>query len=263
MPGLPPRPRLHPLKARKLIPRPLPQPLQRGPHLRQLALQPQPRAIIRAAIELDVDLALGLARGVGGVLAQRLGDELDVEGRLHQRGQVVAGPRAEGLQQGGGQLLEEVRQHERGERGGGGGDFGVDGHEEEKRLGDVGPHFGRAGGRGDPGRGGDAVGDEGGEGVGEGAGVGLKEAGVDLGEDVVDGLGFFGQGDGEVGFEVRDEPGDESGAEGFEVAEGEEHAEVLVGEVSCFAAGMENVQLTLLLVSIMSRLGSVDDLPAL
>ena len=259
---LSPRARLRPLEARKLIPRPLPQPLQRGPHLRQLALQLQPRGIIRAAVQLHVDLALRLARRVGGVLAQRLGHELDVQGRLHQRRQGVARAGAEGFQQGGGELLEEVRQDGYGERLGGGGDFGVDGHEEEEGFVDVRPHFGGARGGGDPGRGGDARADEGGERFTEGARVGLEEAGVDLGEDVVDGCGLFGELNGEVGFELGDELGDDGGAEGFEVAEGEEHAKVL-GVVSCFVIGLGNVSLTRLLASIVSLLVSMDDLPTL
>ena len=77
-------------------------------------------------------------------------------------------------------------------------------YENQKGLVDVGSDFGGAVGGREPGWGGDALSDDVGEAVGDGAGVGLEDAFVDLGEDVIDGFGFFGEGDGEESFEVGD-----------------------------------------------------------
>jgi hypothetical protein len=55
----------------------------------------------------------------------------------------------------------------------------------------------------------------------------LEEAGVDLAEDVLDGLGFVGEFYGKGVLELGVEAGDHLGAEGLEVAEGQEHADVL------------------------------------
>lgn len=81
-PLTPPPPLL--LKTPKLPLRPLAQLLQNRTHSRQLALQLRAGLIIRALVEREVDLALRLARFVGGVVVERLGEELDVERRLHE-----------------------------------------------------------------------------------------------------------------------------------------------------------------------------------
>ena len=76
-------------EARKLALTSLPQPLQHRSHFRELALQPRPRIIVRAAIEFLVDEALQFRDAICCVVAERLRNKLDIERRLHQSLQVV------------------------------------------------------------------------------------------------------------------------------------------------------------------------------
>lgn len=101
-----------------------------------------------------------------------------------------------------------------------GGDLGVGGDEEEKGGGDRGPHVGGvSGGRR---RRRDGALDEGREAVGDGEGVGLEDGGVDFGENRVDRFTFRAELNGEVGFKLVDELGDDVRLEGFEITECEE-----------------------------------------
>lgn len=134
----------------------------------------------------------------------------------------------EGGEEGDRCLLEEVGENGGGEGGGGGGDLGVDVDEQEEGFVDVGPDFGGAGDRGSPGWGGDAGPDDGGELGGGWLGVGSEEAVRDLDKDVADGFGFIGEGDGEVGLKLGDELGYDVAFEKLDIAEGQEHAGVLV-----------------------------------
>lgn len=77
-------------EARKFPLGPLPQPLQNGPHLRQLVLQPRPRTVIRPLVQLLIHLALQLRRPMRGILRHDAGCEFDIEGGLHERGEGVA-----------------------------------------------------------------------------------------------------------------------------------------------------------------------------
>ena len=77
----------------------LAQALEHGAHLGQLGLQAGAGVVVGAPVQLLVDGALQLRRAVRRVVAQRLRDELDVERRLHERLEVVAGARPEGLEQ--------------------------------------------------------------------------------------------------------------------------------------------------------------------
>lgn len=89
--------------------------------------------------------------------------------------------------------------------------------EEEEGFVDVGPEFGGAVRGRDPLGGGDAVVDEGGQLLGGGVGVGLEELGFDLSEDVADRFAFFGDLEGEGGFEVGYQGGGKGGLEMFDV----------------------------------------------
>lgn len=99
---------LLPLKTQKLAPRPLPQPLQNLPHLRQLPLQLLTRVGRRPLVQLDVNLRLRVPGLLRRILAHGLRDEFHVQGGLHQARERVAGALLEGGQEGGGHLLEEV-----------------------------------------------------------------------------------------------------------------------------------------------------------
>ena len=133
-------------------------------------------------------------------------------------------------------------QYVRRERRCGGGHVRVHAHEAQQHGGDVGACGRRAGwllllllllGR----RGGVGVGRPGGRGdaslyeradlVGDGPHVQAEQAGVALRQGVVDVMDLARQLDGELGLELGDEVGENGRAEGFKVAEGEQHAEVL------------------------------------
>lgn len=160
------------LETRKLPPRPLPQPLQDRPHLRQLILQPRPRAVVRPLIEFLIHLTLQLARFRTRVLAQDRGDEFHVEGRLHEgREGVAVRAGSEGGEEGLDHLFEEVGDDGVEKGGSGCQDFGVDGDEDEEGFVDVGPQLGWAICRGDPSRGGDTGLDDGGQMFGDILGV--------------------------------------------------------------------------------------------
>ena len=183
-------------------------------------LQLLTRVLGRLLIQLHVDIALQLARPGCGVLAHRLGDELDVQGRLHEGRQRIPLRLAERREEGLGHLLQKVREHLVGQRAprGGGGDLRVGVHEAEEGVVDVRADFGGPGGGG--GGGGEARVDDGGEGGGGGGRVGEEEAVGDLGEGFADLGALVGEGDEEVGFELGDEGGDGFGLEESQVAEG-------------------------------------------
>lgn len=131
-------------------------------------------------------------------------------------------------------MLEQVRQDGRRERWRGRRHVGVYAHESEQHGRDVGARRGRAGflGWGGLPRGRrDARFDEGADFVGDGPYVQVKEAGIALREGVVDVLDFAGKFDRKLGFELGNEIGEDGSAESFEVAKGEQHAEILL-EVS-------------------------------
>lgn len=130
------------LEARKLVLARLPQLLEDGAHLGQLALQLGAGVVIGAPVEFLVDLALELRRLVGGVVAERLGDELDVERGLHERLERVARAAPKGVEEQHARLLEQEGEHLRSERRRRGGELGVDEDEDEQGLVDV-----RLGGR--------------------------------------------------------------------------------------------------------------------
>ena len=103
---LSPTPRL--LKTGKLAPTPLPQPLQRQPHLWQLRLQLRARLVIRSLIQLLIDLALDFARALCRVLTQRLRYELHIQRRLHERGKRIPLALLDGFEKLARGLLEQV-----------------------------------------------------------------------------------------------------------------------------------------------------------
>lgn len=139
-----------------------------------------------------------LARPVRGVLAQRLGHELDVERRLHERRERVALALLEGFEQLARDLLEKVREHLRGEVCGRGRDLGVHQDEAEERFVDVWAYcvglvvYGWC-----PGGIGNSIADYALEDLDCWASVRLEEPGVDLSKDIPNGFGFFGEFDGE------------------------------------------------------------------
>jgi hypothetical protein len=79
------------------------------------------------------------------------------------------------------------------EAGGCSADFAVHEDKREEHVVDVGLRVGGTAGSGRPGFGGDAGRDGGLQGVDNGFDVGLEEAGVDLGENVANGLAFVGE----------------------------------------------------------------------
>ena len=91
-----PTPRL--LETSKLAATPLPQPLQRQPHLRQLRLQVRTRLVIRPLIQLLINLALDFARAICRVLTQRLRHEFHIERCLHESGKRIPLALLDGLQ---------------------------------------------------------------------------------------------------------------------------------------------------------------------
>lgn len=196
------------LEAQKLIPTPLPQPLQHHAHLLQLVLQLLTGVLGRLLVQLLIDVPLKLARPGRGVLAHRLGHELDVQGRLHEGRQRIPVRLPKRREEGLGHLLQQVREHLIGQRtaGGRGGDLRVGVHEPEEGVVDVRADL--AGPGGGDGGGSEAGVDDGRESGGDWGGVGEEEAVGDLGEGFADLGALVGEGDGEVGFELGDEGGD-------------------------------------------------------
>ena len=136
-------------------------------------------------------------------MTQRLGDKLHVQGGLHESLEGIARTGAEGIHQLLRGLFEQEREDLGRERGRGGGYLGVDEDETEQRFVDVwfcgrGARFGL----GDPVVAGEAGLDDFAQAFDWLLGVGLEEAGVNLAEDVFDGLGFVGEFDGEGVFEL-------------------------------------------------------------
>lgn len=151
------------LETRKLPPRPLPQPLQDRPHLRQFILQLRPRAVVRPLIEFLIHLSLQLARFRARVLAQDRGDELHVESRLHEgREGVAIRPGSEAGEEGLEHLFEEIGDDGVEKGGSGGENFRVNSNEDKEGFVDVGPQLGWPICRGDPGGGCDTGLDDGG-----------------------------------------------------------------------------------------------------
>ena len=138
-------------------------------------------------------MALDFTSAIRRVVVQSLRHELDVQGSLHELRQRVSLALLKRRDERQTALLQQVGQNLVRETGSCGADFAVHEDKREEHVVDVGLRVGGTAGSGRPGFGGDAGRDGGLQGVDNGFDVGLEEAGVDLGENVANGLAFVGE----------------------------------------------------------------------